>query len=114
MVKKGKKAVKVSEIDVKGIIYKVTNIVNDKIYIGKTKTHYGDKPHTIKARLQNHITKALGAEPDGCPAFYNAIRKHGKKNFVIKELLRCDLEDVDDHETEQIELHDSLNKKIRK
>lgn len=100
------------KIQVKGIVYLVTNLVTAKIYIGKTKTHYGNHPHGIKARMSNHITKALGAEPNGCPAFYNAIRKYGKENFVIEELLRCDLEDLDENETEQIEIHDSTNKDI--
>ena len=106
------KTVKPNEIEVKGIIYKITNVTNDKIYIGKTKTHYGNQPHGIKKRMQDHITKALGADPSGCPALYNAIAKHGRENFVIEEILRCDLEDVDEHEIGQIEINDSTNKKI--
>jgi len=96
---------------VKGIIYKITNIVNNKIYIGKTKTHYGKHPFGINQRLQNHITKALNGKND-CPALYNAIIKHGKKNFKIEEILKSDLKYIDDHEIGQIEIHDSTNKKI--
>ena len=99
------------EIEVKGIIYRITNIINGKWYIGKTKTHYGNKPHGIEGRLNNHITKALLGNRE-CPALYNAIAKHGKKNFIIEEILRCDLEDIDDHETEQIAIYDTTNKKI--
>ena len=112
--KKPKKPVTVDE-EIKGIIYEITNLVNDKIYIGKTKTHYGtlNTPYGIDKRLAAHIADAMrGDFKHGSPALCNAIRKHGKENFVIKEILRCDLEDINDNETEQIALHDSTNKKI--
>lgn len=99
------------KIKIKGIIYKITNTVNKKIYIGKTKTHYGSRPFSAERRLQNHITKALNGKND-CPALYNAIRKHGEENFVIEEVLRCPLNDTDDHEIGQIEICDSTNKEI--
>lgn len=96
-----------------GIIYKITNIVNKKIYIGKTKTYYGENnlPFGINGRLHEHIKSALRGSTD-CPALYNAIRKHGKENFRIKEMFKCDLDDVDNHEIEQIKIHDSTDKKI--
>jgi len=83
-----------SEIIVEGIIYKITNTINNKIYIGKTKTHYGNQPHDIEKRLQNHIASALrgNSKKHGSPALCNAIVKHGKKKFIIEEILRCDLE----------------------
>lgn len=106
------KGIEVKTIEVKAIIYKVTNLVNGKIYIGKTKTHYGTKPHGIKGRIANHFTKALNNDPKGCPGFYNAIRKYGKKNFKIEEILRCDEKDVDENEMEQIEIHKATDKEI--
>lgn len=105
----------VTDNEVKGIIYKITNLVNDKIYIGKTKTHHGNgKKYGIKKRLKCHIGNALaeGARSRDCPALYNAIRKHGSENFAIEEILQCDLEDVDEHETELIKMYDSTNRKI--
>lgn len=102
----------VTDNEVKGIIYKITNLVNDKIYIGKTKTHYGNKPFTIEQRLDNHFAQAKRMSPGRCPALANAIQKYGPENFVIEEMLRCDLEDVDEHEMELIKMYDSTNKKI--
>lgn len=42
-----------------GIIYKVTNKVNGKIYIGKTKEKYGDASFGINGRLGYHLRNAF-------------------------------------------------------
>lgn len=103
-----------TKIKVKGIVYKITNKVNGKIYIGKTKTHYGNniKPYGIRGRLQSHISAALCKYVHKCPALSNAIVKYGKENFAINEILRCNLARVNDFEIALIEIFDSTNKKI--
>lgn len=101
-----------NEIKAMSIIYKITNNENGKIYIGKTKTHYGNKPNGIKGRMRDHIKKALRGDTDGCPALYNAICKYGKEKFTIEEILQCEMEDVDTNEIEQIEIHNSTDKNI--
>ena len=58
-------------------IYKITNIINDKIYIGKAKDY-------IK-RFKDHLYNALNGD-EGCPALYNAIRKYGPENFTTKRI----------------------------
>lgn len=56
------------------IIYKVTNKVNGKIYIGQTI-------RTLEQRKWQH----LDAAKNGCKThFYNAIRKYGEENFVFE------------------------------
>ena len=56
------------------IIYKVTNKVNGKIYIGQTV-------RTLEQRKWQH----LNAAKHGCKThFYNAIRKYGEDNFVFE------------------------------
>ena len=57
-----------------GFIYKVTNIINGKVYVGKTNK-------SIEARWQQHIydSKRLNDRP-----FYNAINKYGQENFVLE------------------------------
>lgn len=54
-------------------IYLVENLVNDKVYIGKTK-------NDVEKRLDQHI-KLSCKKPD--THFYRAIQKHGKENFLI-------------------------------
>lgn len=58
------------------IIYKITNKINNKIYIGQTVT-------SLAARWYCHVhdSKRVASHP-----FYNAIKKYGKENFNIEEI----------------------------
>lgn len=58
-------------------IYKITNIQNNKVYIGQTI-------RPIQQRFRRHINDALNNVID--THFARAIRKHGKENFVIEEI----------------------------
>lgn len=56
-------------------IYKITNRVNSKVYIGMTS-------HTLHERLLGHFRHSKN------PKFrlHQAIKKHGKENFYIEEV----------------------------
>lgn len=58
-----------------GIIYKITNLLNNKLYIGQTTQE-------LKKRWNDH--KKRGAK--SCPALKAAIGKYGKENFKIEEI----------------------------
>jgi group I intron endonuclease len=95
-----------------GIIYMITNIVNSKIYIGKTKKRYGNAKFGIEKRFKAHISQALSdtdKNRDKCTRLARAIRKYGKESFNIKVLFDCDLSIVDDFEIMAIESFDSAN-----
>lgn len=62
----------------KGFIYKVTNLVNGKVYIGQTR-------QTIQIRWEQHCFS-----PYICH-FHQAIRKYGRENFKVEELCCIDL-----------------------
>ena len=66
------------------IIYKIINLVNNKIYIGKT----------IKSLNIRWVQHLKHAEKKINTNFYNAINKYGKENFKI-ELVE-DVSDVND------------------
>ena len=66
-----------------GIIYKVTNLVNNKIYIGQTE-------RTLKERWEQHKYK------EGCRHLHNAILKYGAYNFKIEEIENVPIEDLDE------------------
>lgn len=94
-----------------GIIYKITNISNGKIYIGKTKKYYGKnetKLRGIKGRLNRHINDAINKR-DYCPLLCKAIRKYGKNNFIIEQLTQCKLELTSDLEIAFINYYNSTN-----
>ena len=58
-------------------IYKITNIQNNKVYIGQTI-------RPIQDRFHRHINDALNNILD--THFARAIRKYGKNNFVIEQI----------------------------
>ena len=58
-------------------IYKITNIQNNKVYIGQTI-------RPIKDRFHRHITDAMNNILD--THFARAIRKYGPKNFTIEQI----------------------------
>lgn len=64
-----------------GIIYKATNKINDKAYIGQTIK-------SLEIRKSQHISRALRERSDFY--FYRAIRKYGVENFSWKIIDRCD------------------------
>lgn len=62
-------------------IYKVTNLINNKIYIGLTRK-------TIQQRWSEHVCSAYNNQhlKDYNFLLHKAIRKYGKENFVIEEI----------------------------
>lgn len=76
-----------------GYLYKITNNLNGKIYIGQTIV-------TISRRWNQHKTNANKENPD--MAISRAIKKYGYENFTIEELLVSECHTLD-------ELKESLN-----
>ena len=62
------------------IIYKVTNIINNKIYIGQTI-------HSLNIRKSQH---ERSHEYGYKTAFSNAIKKYGKENFIWEIIYETD------------------------
>lgn len=95
------------------VVYMITNKINNKSYIGKTKSHYGEKPYGIERRFKTHLYNAIISEKtyknhNDCPKLYNAIRKYGKDNFNIIELIRCDKDMIDFYEKEMIKAYNTI------
>lgn len=79
----------------KGIIYKITNKVNGKSYIGQTR-------YTLEFRWRQHIHKKDNTY------FHNAIRKYGVENFEKEILEECDYTDLNKREIYYIAKYDSF------
>ncbi len=60
-----------------GFIYKITNTINDKVYIGQTSL-------TLEKRFKGHL---YHAKREPVTAIHHAMKAHGYENFGI-ELLR--------------------------
>lgn len=66
------------------IVYKLTNLINGKCYIGATT-------RTLNERINGHLSDTRKGSP--C-AIHEAIRKYGIENFSI-ETLEDNIEDAD-------------------
>jgi group I intron endonuclease len=86
------------------IIYKITNTINGKIYIGQTK-------HSVEKRLKGHIEAAKYGN-GGCRKLCNAMRKYGYENFIIEKIDEGNKNNINDKEIYNIKLYDSKNNKI--
>lgn len=85
-------------------IYKITCLINNKIYIGKTET-------SIQQRWEEHCRASfLESHSDYNFAFHRAIRKYGKENFIVEEIdTTNDSEELKEKEKYWIQYYDSYN-----
>lgn len=81
-----------------GFIYKITNTITNKCYIGETI-----KP--VQQRWNEHIY--LARKGKGCPALTDAINAHGLENFTFEVILNCPDEERFEREIELIKQYNS-------
>lgn len=81
-------------------IYKITNKVNNKMYVGQTIRDLKDRyeGHLYRAFINNSNTK-----------LYNAMRKYGKENFEIEIIDNCSDSKLNERETYWINKLDTYN-----
>ena len=85
----------------KGFIYKITNKINGKSYIGQTI-------QSVKERFYRHCsTKCSQAILN--MAIHKAINKYGKSNFTIEVIEEVESANLNDREKYWIKYYDSYN-----
>ena len=82
-----------------GFIYKITNDINDKIYIGQTSG-------TLEERFKQHKKKINSDDRKTFP-LYNAMRKYGVEHFSIEMIEQTD--HLQEREQYWIKFFDSYN-----
>lgn len=79
-------------------LYKITNLLNDKCYIGWTGK-------TVEDRWQRHQKDALSYRDNR--KFYNAIRKYGIESWNVETLM--EVFSIDEAKQKEIELIEKYN-----
>lgn len=81
-------------------VYKITNLINNKVYIGSTI-------HSIRTRFEEHVYES---ENRTKTYLHNAINKYGKINFKIEEIFKVFNEsDLNYFEDLFIDVYNSIN-----
>lgn len=83
-------------------IYKITNIVNGKVYVGQTIN--------FSKRQKDHLYRLISKKHRN-PYLQKAFNKYGKDNFKIELITKCEVEKLDELENHYINEYDSMNKK---
>ena len=86
-----------------GYIYKITNQVNGKVYIGQTNLP------SVQNRFDAHVKKA---NRHVNRYLYDAMNHYGIDNFSIEELEHCDKDELDSREIYWISYYQSNNKEF--
>lgn len=81
-----------------GYIYKITNIINGKVYIGQTI-------QSIESRWEQHKRSSTYKNY----ALYYAMRKYGIDNFKIEMVEECDNKELNDKEIKWISFYNSYH-----
>lgn len=82
-------------------IYKITNIINNKCYIGKTL-------NTVQERWREHCSDYKKRDEEKRP-LYSAMKKYGIKNFKIEEIEQCSENVANEREKYWIEYYGSFH-----
>ena len=73
-----------------GYIYCITNLINQKKYVGKTT-------YSVTKRFQEHCRDSRKERCEKRP-LYDAMNKYGIENFVVEELIECPNEELSSYE----------------
>ena len=81
------------------VIYKITNILNDRVYVGQT----GKKPEE-RWRQHKYIAKK-----DGTMVISKAMRRYGVDNFKFEVIEECSTQEINEREIYWIEKLDTYS-----
>jgi group I intron endonuclease len=98
---------------VTGEIYLITNINENKLYVGQTRSHRLNKgkyrPFGSIGRFKDHISEAINnTKKNQCVYLNNAIRKYGTEKFKVELIEKCDISNLDKREQYYIAKYNTL------
>lgn len=91
--------------NINNVIYKITNNINGKCYIGQTK-------NSLRKRLLSHISHAKVNTKSKKHYFQYALLKYGISNFEVDVLETCETEQLNNKEIYWISKYNSHDSKF--
>lgn len=82
-------------------IYKITNLKNQKSYIGQTR-------QSFKERWRTHVKRGLRAEPTTNNKLYSSMWEDGVENFTFEIICQCSPEELNEQEKRYIAFYNAL------
>lgn len=93
-------------------IYKITNKITNKSYVGQAVSHILNhnkyRPYGMEKRFNCHVSEAFSDKKNQCHYLNNSIRKHGANNFTLELLRTCNTDEVNQIESDEIKKHNTL------
>lgn len=92
---------------IKGEIYKITNLITNKMYIGQTRSHYLNngkyRPFGYFGRFKKHLNEANRINMNcSCRYLNSTINKYDASNFKCELITTCDVDELDEYERKYI------------
>lgn len=88
--------------NITGYIYCITNLANDKKYIGATT-------NKVNKRFSQHLREAKSYIEYGCTSIKEAIQEYGEMYFIVETLLICNEKELGIYEDKYINLYNTLS-----
>ena len=90
-----------------GEIYKITNLITNKMYIGQTRSHYLNKdkyrPFGHIGRFKKHLNEASRINVNcSCRYLNSTINKYDAINFKCELITTCNINELDYYEIKYI------------
>ena len=90
-----------------GEIYKITNLITNKMYIGQTRSHYLNRgkyrPFGHIGRFKSHISESKNINKyNACRYLNSAFNKYGVENFKCELIVNCEINELDNYEKKYI------------
>lgn len=96
---------------VTGEIYKITNVITNKYYIGQTRSHRLNRgkyrPFGHIGRFKDHISETYSNKINTCKYLNSSIAKYGREHFTCELIVRCGLNELDEYEQHFIKEYNS-------